>query len=93
MCQNNQIKIEITQRIKVDKCIAEEIKWLNSQGVRTEGSCCGHGKSYSQALIKPSSVNKAKELGYNPIYLDNVGLWEIKLKGENNVSRRKRWFN
>lgn len=79
MCAHNDfIEIEITQRILVDRCIAEEIKWLNSQGVRTESCCCGHGKSISNALIKPSFINKAKELGYNPILFNE--LYKINLK-------------
>lgn len=31
--------------VKVDACIADEIQWLNNQGVITLGSCCGHGKA------------------------------------------------
>ena len=30
--------------VKVDKCIAPIVRALNEAGVRTNGSCCGHGK-------------------------------------------------
>jgi len=81
MCTHSDTtEIEIVQKIKVDRCIAEEIKWLNAQGVRTEGCCCGHGNGVPEAMIKPSSVSKAKELGYNPVYHPDIGLFEIILK-------------
>lgn len=35
----------INKKVAVDACIADEIQMLNSKGVRTIGSCCGHGKA------------------------------------------------
>ncbi len=75
-------EIVIEQHITVDSCIADEIVELNRQGIRTEECCCGHHKAASQALIRASSVPRARELGYDPTYYDNDnGLFEIKLKG------------
>jgi hypothetical protein len=83
MCTyEDDIEIEIIQKIRVDRCIAKEIQWLNAQGIRTEGCCCGHGKSYPEALIKPSSIFKAKELGYIPIPYPNSEYFEIELKSD-----------
>lgn len=76
------IEVIITQRVKVDKCIAQEIVFINSMGIRTEGCCCGHKENYPMAYIKPSSIIKAKELDYNPILDKDVGLFEIKLKSQ-----------
>ena len=74
-------EVAITQHVKVDSCIADEIVGLNRLGVRTEGSCCGHNKVEAQALIRASSVDRARELGYAPTYYANdSGLFEIKLK-------------
>ncbi len=82
-------EVVIEQYIKVDSCIAAEIVELNHQGVCTVGSCCGHHKAEGQALIRASSTDRARELGYDPIYYDNVnGLFEIKLRGRG--SRRPR---
>lgn len=71
---------------KVDACIAEELVFLNSKGVRTVASCCGHGKYYPKALILSSSGRKAKELGYFPIYFTSKhfdsGILELPLKGK-----------
>ena len=76
-------EVVIEQRIWVDSCIADEIVELNRRGVCTEGSCCGHRKAAAQALILPSSVSRARELGYEPIYRDNVGgLFEINLRSK-----------
>ena len=73
--------VTITQRIEVDSEIADEIVWLNQEGIRTEGSCSGHGIAKPTAMIKPSSVEKAKELGYTPWHIEDLGLFEIKLRG------------
>ncbi len=63
---NQTREIHLTRTVEVDAEIAEEIIWLNEQGVVTESSCSGHGKWPPTALICPSSVEKAKELGYEP---------------------------
>ena len=84
MCNwGTEQEIVIEQRVKVDSCIAAEIVELNHQGVRTEGCCCGHLKGMAQALIRASSVDRARELGYDPVYYDNDnGLFGIKLRSE-----------
>ncbi len=74
-------EVIITQKIKVDDCIAQEIVWLNSCGVRTEGCCCGHGKFNPEAMIKPSSKKRAIELGYEPIYNPERGISETGGRG------------
>lgn len=80
MCKwNNCREVVIEQRVKVDACIADEIVRLNKEGVRTEGCCCGHGKGPGAALILPSSVKRARELGYEPQEYEN-GLFQIWLK-------------
>lgn len=79
--------IAITQEIIVDSEIADEIQWLNSRGVRTEASCSGHGEYPPHALIKPSSVARATELGYIPL----VGpgeLFQIELCGDSFVGKK-----
>jgi len=75
------VTVTITQRLEVDAEIADEIVWLNEQGVRTEGCCSGHGETLATAMIKPSSVARAKELGYAPWHIVDLGLFEIKLHG------------
>ena len=75
---NQEIIIE--QRISVDAEIADEIRWLNSRGVHTESSCSGHGQLVPSAAIAPSSVERARELGYEPIFDSDV--WTIELRGD-----------
>lgn len=75
------VTVTIAQRIEVDVDIADEIVWLNQQGVRTESSCSGHGVTEASATIKPSSVARAKGLEYVPRYIEDLGLFEIKLRG------------
>lgn len=80
MCTyGDYVEIEIVRRIKVDSCIADKVRYLNSRGIWTEASCCGHGRCPSSVLIRPSSVVKARELGYKPVYVKDVGLFEIQI--------------
>lgn len=79
--RNNQV-------VKVDSCIAEQVKRLNEAGVVTIGSCCGHGGSdqYPHILIDGSSVTRAEKLGYRPTEYfhgkdDFRGVYEITLEG------------
>lgn len=71
--------------VKVDACIAKELVFLNDNGVRTVGACCGHSKNYPKALILSSSRRKAKKLGYFPICFTSKhsdrGILELPLKG------------
>ena len=53
-------EVVITQRITVDSEIADEIVALNAAGVRTEGSCSGHGITKPTAMITPSSAEPAQ---------------------------------
>ncbi len=83
---SDQVQMTISQYIVVDTEIADEVYWLNERGVRTEASCSGHGEEEPKALIKPSSVELAEELGYKPIeyFLANgnpSGYFEIQLRG------------
>ena len=81
MINHAKISVTITQQVEVDADIADEIVWLNEEGVRTEGSCSGHGEAWATALITPSSAEKARELGYEPSYIDELGLFTINLGG------------
>ena len=73
-------EIIIEQRISVDIEIADEIRWLNKMGVRTEGSCSGHGQLAPSAVITPSDVGYALQLGYVPVFDNDI--WVIELRGE-----------
>lgn len=33
------------KQVLVDACIAEEVQELNNKGIKTVGSCCGHGNA------------------------------------------------
>lgn len=44
--------VEIDGQSKaIDSCIAAIVDALNKGGVRTTGSCCGHGKSHGDILL------------------------------------------
>ncbi len=56
-------RVTIEQRIVVDSCLARAVIALNHAGVRTTGSCCGHGKGAGSITITSSSIQTAIELG------------------------------
>lgn len=94
MCKwgtDREIRIE-DKAIKVDACIADELRFLNDSGIETTSSCCGHFKYPPLAIIEGlRSKKKALELGYYPVRRSywgryNIdgricqGVWEIYLK-------------
>jgi hypothetical protein len=63
MCDNrNKGKLELNGKIiRVDECLTDVIASLNSNGMQTLGSCCGHGK-YSTTIIIKGDDEKIYEL-------------------------------
>ena len=65
MCERNDtVSVTITREVQVDRCLAETVRTLNTQGVHTTGSCCGHGTVAPTVTIFPKSIARARELGY-----------------------------
>lgn len=73
----------------VDPCIRELVDCLNRHGVKTLGSCCGHGGDGEILLavdaIEPHSAPPGQQLGWKlrlspkPVvlpYCDETGDWE-----------------
>ena len=71
------IEVTLPRRVMIDAAIAPEIVWLNSQEVVTV-ACCAEPPP--TAMILPSSKRRAYDLGYNPQYRSELGLFEIALK-------------
>ena len=44
------------ERKGVDKCIAQIVDALNSAGVYTSGSCCGHGKTDGSIVLHDGRI-------------------------------------
>ena len=40
--------------VSLDACIAEEVQGLWKAGIRTVGSCCGHGRMMKTILVADS---------------------------------------
>ena len=47
----------------VDQCISLLILQLNLFGIKTIGSCCGHGKGYPNVTCAPGTEEKLQEFG------------------------------
>jgi hypothetical protein len=57
----------LTHRVRVDRCIAQEIRRLNNSfNILTLYSCCGHiiGKYEGCIVVSPYSIADMQELGY-----------------------------
>lgn len=70
---DNQIQIDhcsLLHPIWVDACIADEVIYLLSRGVKTTASCCGHNKTIPSIAVAPESVKLMEELGYK--HFNNV---------------------
>lgn len=76
---HGQIQVTLPRKVFVDATLAPEIVWLNESGIETVSSCLGPPAT---ALIAPSSACKAKELGYTPLYMEDVGLFQIELRSK-----------
>lgn len=50
--------------VMIDRCIVDEIKFLWSKGIRTYGSCCGHGKMVPMVNVHEDDMPVMLELGY-----------------------------
>lgn len=59
-------KVQIRRMVNIDEEIADEIAWLNDQGIFTEASCRGFNGEPANALIQAHCIEKARELGYDP---------------------------
>ena len=75
--RHEQVEVMLHRRVMIDAAIAPEILWLNTQEVVTEGSCQGPPPT---AVIQPGSVDRARELGYKPVYREDTGMFLITLK-------------
>lgn len=84
MCEWGLNKIiEINGRWwRIDACIADEVQLLNSRGIRTIGSCCGHSKFPGRiilSLVDENTVLNARAMGLKPHESDypSKGCWVI----------------
>jgi hypothetical protein len=51
--------------IDVDRCLADEILWLNSEGIETGDCCCGHGERPAYVSVLGSEGHeRMRRLGY-----------------------------
>jgi hypothetical protein len=71
--------------ICVDKCLVDEIKMLNSKGIKTIGCCCGHGIKQGFIQVAPEYITNMDKLGYEQLKIDEYGngFWCFKPKSLN----------
>jgi hypothetical protein len=54
--------------VNVDRCLAEEIKYLWSLGIITTGCCCGHNKHQGYIGVKDEFIPVMLHIGYRVKY-------------------------
>lgn len=57
-------KKALTIGTNCDKCLVEEINFLNKKGVTTIGCCCGHGKAQGYIQVYPKYCDLIESFGY-----------------------------
>ena len=76
--------ITIHHTIRVDKCVADEIKTLNNKyNIVTEYCCCGHQGKYGYVTVKTddSAIELMEYLGYKPLTLPREWAYTLSDKG------------
>ena len=70
---DNQIILKMPngELMGIDKCIAEEIKYLWSLKINTNGCCCGHNINKGYIGIDDKDIEFMKKLGYKIIIFKN----------------------
>ena len=70
---DNQVilKMPNDELMGIDKCIAEEIKYLWSLGIRTTGCCCGHNIQEGYIGVIDKDIEFMKKGGYKVHFNDN----------------------
>lgn len=56
-----------------DRCLETELMKLNNEGIKTIGSCCGHGVLNGFIQVSPDSLEAMKEKGYEQLPIDKNG--------------------
>ncbi len=81
---NNQTTLRMPdgQLMGIDKCIADEIQYLWSIGIRTTGCCCGHNITEGYIGVIDKDIEIMKKGGYK------IGFNKIDLRDEKNFIPR-----
>jgi len=63
---DNQITLKMPngQLMGIDKCIAEEIKYIWKLGIKTTGCCCGHNIQEGYIGVIDKDIEFMKKSGY-----------------------------
>jgi len=67
---DNQVTLKMPdgQLMGIDKCIAEEIKYIWSWGVKTTGCCCGHNIQEGYIGVIDKDTEFMKKSGYRVLF-------------------------
>ena len=60
-----------SNKICLDKCIAEEVQYLWSLGIRTTGCCCGHNIQEGYIGVIDKDILIMKKVGYKIHFNEN----------------------
>lgn len=62
--QEARVREGLSDKISLDPCIADEIKYLWNLGIETHGCCCGHNKAESFVNVHEKDIHTMLRLGY-----------------------------
>ncbi len=70
-CMIGRAEGSSNSKICLDKCIAEEVQYLWSLGIRTTGCCCGHNIQGGYIGVIEEDIEFMKKLGYKVYFNKN----------------------
>ena len=68
----NNNKRERIKSVSVDKCLAEEIKYLWGLGIGTTGCCCGHNLVVPYIGVNEEDILKMSNMGSRILHFQTV---------------------
>jgi hypothetical protein len=75
-----RLKAGLSDKLCIDPCIFEEIKYLWSFGIETHGCCCGHNKEESFVNVHDKDIHTMLRMGYVQNHWDKSRKDTFKLK-------------
>lgn len=65
--RDRRVAAGLSPNLAIDACILGELQELWRRGVRTTGSCCGHGKTFGFVSVVRADAEIMRTLGYREL--------------------------
>ena len=74
-----RLSVGLSDVVSIDRCILETVQYLWSLGIRTIGSCCGHGdQKLAYVAVVDADVPAMESLGLRTVPSENAYVFHIR---------------